>query len=118
MAGKFIGVLLGVIFTACVVYWTPNAMRNTVVNNAPFFIGGSITGFICRDKGWLYGGMVGLIIIIIQVAIMRDILTSGRPFPFGWSWFVVTAIATILITVVGGSVGQLLRKRIAKKREC
>ncbi len=116
MAEKMLAVLIGILFTACLVYLTPDRVRNTVVNYAPFFIGGAVTGFVSRNKGWFYGVVVGLIITIIQAALLINMVSFGKQMIFGWDQFIFAAIITMIVTGIGGFVGQLIRQKIGKEK--
>jgi hypothetical protein len=115
MAEKLFAVLIGIISTACVAYLTSAWPRNIVINYAPFLIGGAVTGFFCRSKGWFFGILVGFIITVFQATIFIKIVSLGEQMTFGWEQFILLAIVTTIITGIGGFVGEFTRNKIEGK---
>jgi hypothetical protein len=115
MAERLVAVLIGIVSTACVAYLTSGWPRNIVINCAPFFIGGAATGFFCRSKGWFFGILVGFIITVFQATIFIKIVSLDEHVIFGWEQFILMAIVTIIITGIGGFVGEFTRSKIEGK---
>lgn len=94
-------------------------------------IGGFVVGWIVKDKGWLYGGVLGIILRLISLAfaivvfLLPTSLIYGPNFPTDFRKaeslqsiinILIYSPITILKTVVGGYLGEHLHKRNRKKK--
>ncbi len=88
-------------------------------------LGGLLAGWIVKEKGWLYGGILGIILILISVGIsilpflLPASLLYGANFPkdYGSSLAqkgilnqLLHSPVTIILTVIGGYLGEKFHK--------
>jgi hypothetical protein len=114
MLRKALGVIVGILATIILTYLLPQTFGSGVVRYTSLLFGSGVAGFICKDKGWLFGGIVGLVVSAIVTAILVDIAGEswGRlalsPPQMRLLWLNVTSIIT---GSLGGLAGQHLQRR-------
>jgi putative membrane protein (TIGR04086 family) len=107
-----------------VVYFLMSIL-GTLRSLSPVLAGG-IAGWLVREKGWLYGGYVGL--IVGTVVIVLTVIAYYYPDPFYTTDYpkdillnnvfasIVSGIKTTVFASLGGLAGESLQKSLAKKR--
>lgn len=93
-------------------------------------VGGFVVGLIVKKNGWLYGGLLGVVLIAISIGIASLIfilptsLIYGNHFPAGYGQSLALknitsqllhSPVTIILTAIGGYLGERLHKRNRKK---
>ncbi len=89
-------------------------------------LGGLVVGYIVKEKGWLYGGLLGIILLIISIAIVSLTLilptsmTYDPQFPSGYGHDLALknilnqllhSPLTIALTALGGLLGEKFYKK-------
>ena len=109
-----LGVIVGIVTAITLTLVLPQTFGSGVVRYTTLLVGGGVAGFICRKKGWLFGGIVGLIVSAIVAGILVEIALegSGGRVASTAEMALVRLIVTGVITgSLGGLVGQQLRRR-------
>lgn len=104
---------------------TINWLLRTISFLSPFF-GGVIVGWIIKERSWLYGGLLGLVLILISIIIVSYTLflpTSwvyGLNYPASYGHDIALqnilnqlshAPIIIILTSIGGFLGEKLFRR-------
>ncbi len=109
-----LGVIVGIATTITLTLLLPETFGSGVVRYTTLLVGGGAAGFICRKKGWLFGGVVGLIVSAIVAPILVEIALEGS----GGRVASTTELQLLRLTGTGiitgslaGFVGQQLQRR-------
>jgi hypothetical protein len=112
-----IGVIVGIVTAIVLTLVLPQAFGSGVVRYTTLLFGGGVAGFICRKQGWLFGGLVGLIVTGIVAGILVDISlegSGGRVASTSEMELVGLVVAGIVTGSLAGFVGQQLQRRFLK----
>lgn len=93
--------------------------------------GGFVVGRIVKQKGWLYGGLLGIVLTAISIGfvsltfILPTSLTYGNQFPAGYAQSLAQknilnqllhSPITVILTGLGGYISDFLNKRNRKNK--
>ena len=112
-----LSVVVGIVTAIALTLVLPQTLGSVVVRYISLVVGGGVAGFICRKQGWLFGGMVGLIVSAIVAGILVEIALdgSGGRVASTPEMGLVGLVATGIITgAIEGFVGQQLQGRFTR----
>ncbi len=112
-----LGVILGIVTAITLTFLLPQTLGSGVVSYTTLLVGGGVAGFLCRKKGWLFGGMVGLIVSAIVAGILVEIAlegSGGRVASTAEMELVGLVVTGIITGSLGGFVGQQLQRKFLR----
>lgn len=113
MAKKNLGVLVGLVIAIALGFLIGARIDSEYVRYVSVFLGSIATGAIIKEQGWLYGGIVGLLLVVVLGIILSRISlhsSNGQiAFPLETK-VLLPAVSTVVSGVIGGVVGNLLKK--------
>ncbi|MBM7557904.1 TIGR04086 family membrane protein [Halanaerobacter jeridensis] len=97
--------LLGLVIVSFIINFVNISSLTTdkimsIINYSVVFIGGLIAAYTSKNKGWLNGGLVGLIYIVILIILgsfMTTLVFSGS--------LLLKILTVCLISALGGIIG-------------
>ena len=112
-----LGVIVGIVTAITLTLLLPQTFGSVVVRYTTLLVGGGVAGVMCRKKGWLFGGIVGLVVSAIVAGILVEIALegSGGRIASTAEMGLVGLVGTGIITgSIGGFVGQQLQRRFTR----
>jgi hypothetical protein len=119
---KILGIISGIISAIIFAILTVNIVPQLITQFVPPLLGGLFAGYIIRQKGWLYGMIVGTFIFIFSIiplilmsSQIKVIPPSAPPPSNIFGGIVLGGVFSILCGAWGGCLGQLLKNLKTKK---
>jgi hypothetical protein len=110
--------IVGIVTAITLTLLLPQTFGSGVVRYTALLIGGGVAGLICRKKGWLFGGMVGLIVSAIVAGTLVEIAlegSGGRVASTAEMELVGLVVTGIITGSLGGFVGQQLQGSLLRR---
>lgn len=114
MATKLLAIIPGILTVLALAFILPASFGSRVILYASLLVGGAVTGFFCKQRGWLYGGLLGVVVSAGLVAALADFALPGglsaRLIGLAPTIGVPSLVATsVVFGALGGFLGEQAR---------